>query len=571
MKTLPMLKEKARFFADEFYVFDVETTGLRAKSDAFVFGVIYGHNFVKVLYSVEDFKKEFLNERYKKRKVFAHNAEFDLSVIYDNIFIMDNKAIFNGKFICATNGNCLFADSLNIFETSVKVLGKMVGLEKFETPNKFKTGIINEVTQDDIKYCTRDCEIVFEALAEIFEMVGNIKITIAGLSLDLFRRKYQTFHIDYNDELGRYFFSSYYGGRCEAFYIGRCNASVYDINSMYPYAMVACQFPNPKFLKKISFCHPKIFIQKYLKLYEGCAYFKIKHKDHYFGFLPYRFEGKLLFPIGTFSGWYNFNEIRFCLENDVIEILEVKDIIYAPPLTSPFATYATDLYKKRFETGNEFHAYLYKKFGNSLYGKFAQKIDSEFIYIKDMEKDYAIIKEFQDKKQIIKIQLFNEKRNDCFIQIIKSGNKYMYNTIPLFSSYITSFSRVQLMGLLLKYRNFDPLYCDTDSIFFERDPKIKSSKLLGQFKKEEKSVIEISGLKNYSYIYEGKINKKIKGIPKNAKFKKGSYNYNAMVRTKEGIRQNKEIGVWTKRKKTITGKYDKRIVKRNGYTEPIKF
>ena len=69
----------------DFYVFDTETRGLRAKQDAFIFGAIYGHNFVKVLYSVNDFQNEFLEPRYKDKKVFAHNAEYDLFVIYDKI------------------------------------------------------------------------------------------------------------------------------------------------------------------------------------------------------------------------------------------------------------------------------------------------------------------------------------------------------------------------------------------------------------------------------------------------------------------------------------------------------
>ncbi len=111
----------------DFFVFDTETRGLRGKSDAFIFGVVYGYNYKNVIYTVDDFKKEFLKPMYKDKKVFAHNAEYDLGVIYDNIYAFDPKAIFNGKFICATNGNCLFADSGNIFpKTSVEKLGKML-------------------------------------------------------------------------------------------------------------------------------------------------------------------------------------------------------------------------------------------------------------------------------------------------------------------------------------------------------------------------------------------------------------------------------------------------------------
>ena len=67
--------------------------------DAFIFGVVYGYEYTKVIYSVKEFQDEFKQKRYSKKKVFAHNAEYDLNVLYDNIYELDKKAIFNGKFI----------------------------------------------------------------------------------------------------------------------------------------------------------------------------------------------------------------------------------------------------------------------------------------------------------------------------------------------------------------------------------------------------------------------------------------------------------------------------------------
>src|SRR5690606_13306568 len=106
----------------DFFVFDVETgiehpDGsieylLSARPEHLIFGVVYGkikgEIFYKVINTVKEFQKEFKHKRYKNKIVYAHNAEYDISCLYGNIYHMDPDAIFNGKFITATNGNCFF-------------------------------------------------------------------------------------------------------------------------------------------------------------------------------------------------------------------------------------------------------------------------------------------------------------------------------------------------------------------------------------------------------------------------------------------------------------------------------
>jgi hypothetical protein len=569
MKELQPLKDREKLFTD-FYVFDTETNGLRAKSDAFIFGVIYGHNFTKVLYSVDEFKKEFNDVRYKRKKVYAHNAEYDLNVIYDNIYELDRKAIFNGKFICCTNGNAMFADSMNIYPTSVKVIGSILGLEKQEIDNEYKEGTYKGiVTQKMIDYCIRDCEIVYNALYQIFQMVGSIKITLAGLSLDYFRRKFLKQKLVYNDFLSKYFFESYFGGRTEAFYIGKTNAYCYDMNSMYPDAMKYVTFPDPSKLRKANFCDIKIFVEKYLKYYEGVAYVKLFHEENYFGFLPYKKDNKLLFPCGTFEGWYNFNELRFAISEGVVKLISVYDIIYAEGVISPFIEFVDYNYNRRKNDPNELNKLIIKLLLNSLYGKFAQRIKSEMIYIENIEMQIGLIEEYEKEKTLIKIIPFNAERLDCFIEV-KSNKGFLYNTIPVYSSYITSHARVKLLQNMLKYKEYKPLYCDTDSIFFEKLPPIADSTELGKFKRENKIVTEIRGLKNYTYI-ENEVSKdRIKGVPKNAiKTGVNQYEYSTLIKTRESIARNQIVGINTKRTKVLTMKYDKRIVIENGQTKAI--
>ena len=566
-----MLKEKSSFVANDFFVFDTETNGLRAKSDAFVFGVVYGEKFLKVIHSVDDFKKEFKKPMYRNKKIFAHNAEYDLNVIYDNIYDMDIKPIFNNRFISATNGNCFFADSFNILPTSVKKIGELLGLSKFEIESNFEKGTVTKVSKKMIKYCIRDCEIIYEGLRDIFELIGSVRITLASLAMDFYRRKFQPFHIDFNEVLCDKFYNSYFGGRTEVFKLGETHSYAIDINSMYPFAMRECEFPNPKLLRSKKFIAPDMFTSKYLNYFEGTAHIKVRHKESFFGTLPLKNDGKLIFPVGIFSGWWNFNEIRFAYENGFIEILEVKEIIFAEKIKGILKKYVDFNYEKRQKTGNEFEKYLFKLLLNSLYGKFAQRILTEFIYIKDIEKQYKLIEKYEKKGLLIKIKPFSCERKDVFIEVKSPKNEKIYNSIPLIASYITSYSRVYLLKYLLKYTEYLPVYCDTDSIFLEKLPNIIESNDLGGWKIENKIIKNIRGLKNYSYLVDEKIIDKIKGVPKKAeKTGKNVYKYKSLLKTKEALRRNTAPGVLINREKILNNTYNKRIILNDGWTKPIK-
>lgn len=583
----------------DFYVFDVETGmkkrdgyiywRLDARPESFIFGVIYGLNFTKVIYSVEEFKQELKDPKYKNKKVFAHNAQYDLNTIFGNIFLFDPYAIFNGKFICATNGNCVFADSMNIFiGAGVADLGKMQGLEK-ETlgePGYRSKGI----TQKDINYCIRDCQIVWDALLRSFEFAGDIKITQASLSMTYFRRYQMPHHIEFNSNVS-YFFDSYFGGRTEAFKIGKTHSKVIDVNSMYPDRMKNTTFPNPRTLKIEKRIDTKTFL-KYLYWYEGLAYCKVEHKKTTFGFLPYKKDGKLIFPTGVFSGCWNFNELRFAIEQKAIKILKVSKVVYGEKMESPFASFVDTLQDKKIKaevSGDDLGRSIAKYYSNSLYGKFAQRITEESIYIEDINKQWDLIREYQSKFLFVKLQMFNKDRNDAFLIVNSVKTMTVSYCIPSFASYITSAARVELLKKMLAMEKNSIVYCDTDSIFFEIDDGIISSLELGGWKVENKIVTEIKGLKNYKYINTSKKEVwRVKGVPvdkgKTVKLFEGetekevkiveqissdSFIYYNLVKSKEALKRKIEPGQLIKRNKTVKNIYDKREILKNGLTKPI--
>lgn len=562
-----------------FFVFDTETTKLEPKPENFVFGVLYAFNWHKVFYTPDEFKNELKHERYKGKYIFAHNAEFDLLTIFGNVVTeVDNSAIFNGKFISAKYGNVTFADSMNIFPTSVEKIGKLIGLSKLDN-KKVKTQKLRKdnVTPEDIEYCRIDCKIVFTALLRIFEMTGAIKVTLPSLAMYDFRKNYLPSDLQFS-ELVDEFYNSYYGGRTEAFKIGKVNAKVYDVNSMYPYAMINTVFPDIKSLKKVTMCDTK-FLSHCLKYYEGMADIEVKHKDTFFGFLPCRMEvnksEKLVFPVGKFRTVVNFNELRFALEKGVIEILKVHLIIYGNPIKSPFIEFITDNYKKRLESPDELNRTIYKLKMNSLYGRFAMRMKLNTTYYDEIP--FQLVQELKEADRYVDIQLFNADRNDCYIITENEKFKNSFFSIPTFSSYITSTARIMLLKALIDNEDQDVCYCDTDSVFLEGTFKGKLSDELGDFKLEDKQVTAVFGLKNY--IYKDNTGKEIaviKGISKNSTKKTDPitkaevYETPKYIKTKQALRQNKEAGQAFIMRKTLTGKYDKRIVNHDGTTKPIK-
>lgn len=451
----------------------------------FVFGVIYGYNYKRVIYTVEDFKTEFLHTRYQNKYIFAHNAEFDLLTIFGNVIQnIDNSAIFNGKFIMAKLNKVTFADSMNIYPTSVAKIGEMLGSDKLlNTKVKEEKLTKKNITDEDIKYCIQDCKIIFNALLKIFETVGEIKLTLASLSMFQFRSKYLNDSIMFSEKVDE-FYNSYYGGRTEAFKIGEVDAYVYDINSLYPYVMVNTVFPDIKNLKKVIAIDVK-YLLYLIDIYEGCAKVTVRHKETYFGFLPCRMEvnkaEKLVFPVGESTTTVNFNEIRFALDQGAIEILNVEYAVYGNPMATPFEQFVKDNYKKRLAAKNKLDNTIYKLIMNSLYGRFAMRMKLQTTYYNDLPID--IIKELQDDDKFYELQVFNKDRNDCYLITENEKLKASFFSIPVFSSYITSEARIILLKGLLDNEKNSVCYCDTDSIFLEKEFIGNVGEELGQFKK----------------------------------------------------------------------------------------
>lgn len=590
--------------SDQFCVIDIETKGLSARPERFVFGCLYGKNGSdkKIFHTHSEMVKYLLSKSNPYKYIFAHNGEFDFTILFDNLIRnFDNSSLFVGSTFIKSKSNNIplnstvrqivknpcpkkqFCNSLTVLKTSVYDLGKNLGIEKMELADKFKDwkegdGEI-EVNHKDIEYCFRDCEIVYHFLTKMYEKVGKIKFTVASCAMEIFTKQFLKFKLQKNEN-NEIFRESYYGGRVECFRFGKIIPIYkYDVNSLYPFVCTRMVFPHFAKLRKgrnLSLLYFKNYI---LKNYEGCANVTIEHEENFVGVLPYRKKFEIIFPYGVFTATYNFNELRAALETGLIRIKKVHYYVFAPKFDfKELKEYMLHFYKEKCtQIGAEY--VLTKFLLNGLTGKFGQKEYGQKTYYETTEEITRAINDLPEGTKYKELH-FSEDRDDWFLEVFrKEKPKKIQWNIPTISSYITSEARAYMLKFLVANEK-SICYTDTDSLVLTKplDKKYISDSILGLFKKEHDSEIEIIGNKHYKSVVKGKKVTHIKGVGRNYKFKKiksgihkgkDGYHFNRMIRTKEGLKQDKDAGVFLEVVKHMANDYTKRKVV-NNKTKTIK-
>jgi len=422
--------------------------------------------FVKVIF-VHDLDNSLFN--------YIHNYllnNFDHNLIE----VIQDK---NNNFIYIKIFSIKFINSHRIFPlTENELINLFNGKDLFDALSKAQLYYFNNYNID-ITTIVSTGSLAFKIFRINF-LNKNMSIPILGKSLNSIIRK------------------SYFGGGVHVFKSFARKVYHYDINSLYPYAMLK---PMPYKLIKIFIpdnqfrLNDKIFgfIKVKVTINENCK--KI--------LLPQRINDKIVYQSGTFIGIYFIEEIKLYTKNKFykFEYLEV----YEFGKFYPFKDYVNTFYKiKLFNKGVE--RFIAKGLLNNLYGFFG--------------RDYRLIKTFKIENELLNEFLTNsldtilniEKLEEySLIKLIEVNDSYQIKSNVAISSAITSWARIIMHPYLtLSF----VLYSDTDSIFTSKsiDP-ILIGKEIGKFKDELKGYIikEIIflGPKRYGYWFIDNNNKKI--------------------------------------------------------------
>jgi hypothetical protein len=594
-------KEAQERLKYKFGAYDIETWGLDATK--FAFGVVMWQDKNENIYERKFFDNkamiEFMVQKeFKGYEWYAHNAgKFDLIGLLDN-YLEDERfrvIINSGRLISLTHKEykIKFLDSLNLFATKLENIGKAMNLPKGITPRKFIIGDEKQgIKEQDIEYCRRDVEILLTAIIDFnkhvfYEYGTNIGITIASTAQKVWLTNFLEKDIKVK-EYDKYFRFSYYGGRTEVLqgkdkYVYPCY--YHDFNSLYPSVMIDGRYPDPENLKYLNELNTDI---KYIENYEGVSNVVIDIPDMKYPPLPFKWKNKLIFPVGLLKGYYNHNELRLAL-NYGAKIKKIYNTIYSKNTVNYFEGYIKNLYNKRlnFKAENNEMGNMYTKLlMNSLYGKFAQKIERKeigFIFEepKPVKGKKWIFEPYKNTN--VGTWKLQDKRGET---IYKEG----YNNIILFASYTTSMARIKLFEAVQDTykKGGEVYYTDTDSLI--TNIKIEDKKELGALKIEDTGILKALAPKVYkfysiphmdilntiidftSWIKEQKPSQiKLKGINKSVIGNDidNEYIIKQITTVKQALIRGKTAGKPIEIIKKVTNKDTKRVWDKNGNSKPI--
>ena len=202
----------------------------------------------------------------------------------------------------------VFKDSYRIFPVSLIDLCSVLSLEgktsiykpEYHQLSLFNKG--NEKSLEEFKqYSLQDSNCLYECISKLQEIYINdycVDITSAlsssTLSMQIFRRNFLKFNIPIlKRNCDEFIRKGYFGGATDYYQMKAENIYYYDVNSLYPFAMLK---PMPfELIRKFK------VIDKTFNLDNFFGYLKVEvnvPKDIKIPLLPCKYEGKTIFPTG---------------------------------------------------------------------------------------------------------------------------------------------------------------------------------------------------------------------------------------------------------------------------------
>lgn len=308
------------------------------------------------------------------------------------------------------------------------------------------------------KYAMRDAEICYKASKMILNEFNTWRTTCAGLAIRVYRRdfcrirKFPNYRNTVNDK----FRLAYHGGRTECFIRGINLETIkqYDINSLYPFVMKTKQYPNV--LKRFKTKHDVNLD------YEGIAHV-ILSCEHDFPpiCIKRQFEDKtekLVFPSGSYEGWFTYPELRTVEEHNLGQIRKVFESFEWKETFNPFDKYVDHFYnlKEQATKQDSPKKHFYKIILNGTYGKFGEHGSVKFLVFNGEE---IVSESFMDER------------------------KAWYHSVPL-AAYITAYARLENWQYLRIMKPERLYYTDTDCFATAEDLSRYCGSKLGQLKVE---------------------------------------------------------------------------------------
>jgi hypothetical protein len=449
--------------------FDIEGSG---EPDGFACGALVGD----VVYSfftdrVQMFKAilEYADDGYR---IFSHNLQYDLPVLEGDDFPSGSLVFSRYNLLWASyrrgRRKVRLYDSQNLFPRyRVSSLGALVGTPKGELPE----GLLRRLARGEgwssflrpdqeliRKYCARDAQIVYLAVSLLQDVVlsmgGQLAATLAGVSMDIYRRRYHKWPWKSmgpaTNQMAR---GAYYGGRVENFAVGEVeHVNMYDVTSLYPAVQSVVDFPHPN--------HTRLEMgpgcKAALASWAGVCRATVEVKESFIPPLPYRSASRLFFPFGEITGEWTLLELRRALASGV-RLRSIDWVLGSPVTFNPFGEWVHTLFgvRQAYLQEGKPQANLVKLILNSLYGRFGLNPEGGLYELVRMDGD------------------FDFEAHPGYVSHALNGHLFAYTQMPvtrypdyvnvLFAAQVAAGGRSVLLDQL-EAQGEDAIYCDTDSI-----------------------------------------------------------------------------------------------------------
>lgn len=526
---------------------DIETIWDNDVAKPFSVGISNNNNILYFQTSIERIDSfdllEFILNTCKNNKVYyVHNLTFEMYCFlpYLQKFNIDYKLISADKNIYS--GTIWYKNKIINFRCSYRLtllsLKDLAILAKVENKHIFPYKILNmkikeiiKVKEDDFNtaeeyknfielhgtcvniykilkdYCKNDVYITKISINKFWKIITDSGLTIntkiltaAKLSILNYFKNNKYIKKKINIKFDRVLRPYYFGGRTEVFGNPKLDNNLilhYDWSGMYAQCMCEKVLGGEIYTSEIVYeiKQPGFY---YIEFVQNLEY----------PILPIKYNNKLMFMNGTFSGWYWFEEIILAMENGVI-INKIEKMLTAQYYDNFIEDYIKINNNIRKKGG------LYKQIGknnnNTFYGRLGmgpERLSEE------------ILNKIDNPNKYIKVVIING------IYIVYTKKEKSISNLTVSAS-ITSKARIKL------YKGFQEiiktggrlLYSDTDSIICEyhKDSNILDKKLGEVYfdSKNNDTIIEdavFAAPKTYALKYKDHEVVKIKGFNSNPSF-----------------------------------------------------
>lgn len=438
--------------------------------------------------------------------VCAHNLQFDSAIVgliphlsdlgYTVDYFISDYGRQLYKLHCDAR-SVLCVDSYNWFPFALDKIGASLGLEKLPLPDR------DAPADEWDTYCQRDVRIVKGAVQRWLSFVhsedlGNFAPTIAGQAFNAYRHRFLSHKLLVDNDRDRVALarSGYYGGRTEAFHLGKLPPGEYtmlDVNSLYPSVMHTNEYPT-----RVTWSTADGDDARAMHKSDARTMIAEVTLDTDAPLYPKRLKSHLAFPIGTFKTVLAGPELQMAADRNHVKQLHRWVAYEVAPIFTDYVEHFYELRRRYTTEGDAVSATIAKLLLNTLYGKFGQRTAVWQRVDGGPKQRYASWEEWNcDLGQWERYRVM-----DGTVYLEREPSEAHF-AIPSIAAFVTSYARCRMISLIEAAGWEHVYYTDTDSLLVDsvghsRLAHLISAERLGALKVvKQGQEVQINGLKDY--------------------------------------------------------------------------